>query len=252
MDALTKDQQKSFWDNKAQTFPRYEDKEDNYEAGMLGKIKRMGVTFKDADVLDVGCGSGMYTIRIAKEAKSVTGTDISGEMLRILQKDAESNGVCNITTIHTDWNGFTPEKKYDVVFCSMTPAVQSDEARRKVTDCSRGYVAYMGFAGKMDSEVLNGLYEKFGIIRRDFSDAANMKAWLDKNRYGYSAEVVDGEWVVARTLDGIVKNTYDMLSTYNVPLDEEYIREYVEQFRNSSGEYIDRTKYRIEVIVWHV
>ncbi|MGE4266799.1 MAG: class I SAM-dependent methyltransferase [Deferribacterales bacterium] len=252
MDTLTKDQQTDFWDNKAQTFPRYETKEDNYEAEMLGKIKRMGVVFKDADILDVGCGSGMYTIRIAKEAKSVTATDISGEMLRILNEDAKDNGVDNIVTVHTDWKGFSTDRKYDVVFCSMTPAIQSDEARWKVTDCSCGHVAYMGFAGKMDSAVLNGLYGKFGITQRDFSDSLNMKAWLEKNGYGYSAETVDGEWVVSRTLDGMVKNTYDMLSTYNVPLDEKYIREYVERFRNESGEYTDRTKYRIEVIVWRV
>ncbi|WP_303850241.1 class I SAM-dependent methyltransferase [Seleniivibrio woodruffii] len=252
MDTLTKDQQVNFWDNKAQTFPRYEDKENNYESGMLDRIKRMGVVFKDADVLDVGCGSGMYTIRIAREAKTVTGTDISGEMLRIMSEDAKAYCVNNITTVHTDWAGFTPERKYDVVFCSMTPAIQSDEARRKVTDCSLKSAAYMGFAGKMDSAVLNGLYGKFGIEQRDFSDSYKMKEWLDRNKYAYSAEVVDGEWVVVRTLDEMAKNAYDMLSTYNVPLDAQYIREYVEQFRNGKGEYIDRTKYRIEVIVWHV
>ena len=57
---------KGFWDRKARTFPRFSEGEDNYEAGILRRVREHGVDFRDATVLDVGCGSGMYTIRLAR------------------------------------------------------------------------------------------------------------------------------------------------------------------------------------------
>ena len=83
-------QKKEFWDRKARTFPRFAEGEDTYEAGILNKVRSHGVDFNGSTVLDVGCGSGMYTIRLAREAARVTALDISDEMLNILRKDAEN------------------------------------------------------------------------------------------------------------------------------------------------------------------
>ena len=48
-------------------------------------------------ILDVACGTGMYTRHIAKDAKKVHGVDISWGMLKKAQKLAELNKLENIT-----------------------------------------------------------------------------------------------------------------------------------------------------------
>lgn len=44
-------------------------------------------------VLDIGCGTGEFTIMLAKNGYEVTGVDISTEMLMVAREKAERNGV---------------------------------------------------------------------------------------------------------------------------------------------------------------
>ncbi|QAR32161.1 class I SAM-dependent methyltransferase [Geovibrio thiophilus] len=248
----TREQQEKFWNNKAKTFPRYEEKEDNYEAGMLNRAREHGVVFKDADILDVGCGSGMYTIRLGKDAKHVTATDISSEMLRILKEDASAQGINNIDTFLGDWLEFKPDKKYDVVFCSMTPAVQSEEGRAKVMEHAGGWVVYMGFADRTEMNMTAGLYRHYGITPKKFHDAPGMRAYLEERGIKYTTSLVSGEWAVPRTYEEAAASCRDMLSLYNIEPDEEILAENIKPAMDETGKYIERTAYSIEMIVWHV
>ncbi len=72
----------------------------------------------DMDILDVGCANGLYTLPIAQHVKSVTGIDISQEMLDIAQAEAAQKNVNNVRFINTDGQGFDfGEDKYDVIYC---------------------------------------------------------------------------------------------------------------------------------------
>ena len=52
---------------------------------------------KGKRILDVACGTGMYTRNIARSTKKVHGLDISWEMLKKNQGSAEINRLDNIT-----------------------------------------------------------------------------------------------------------------------------------------------------------
>ena len=250
MNHLTNEEQSAFWNAKSQVFPRYEDKEDNYEGGMLRRIENLGVDFRGKSILDVGCGTGMYTIRLGKTASRITALDISKEMLDILNFDAKANGVSNITTVHSGWDSFQTDVSHDIAFCSMTPAIMYEGARRKLTDMAGEQAVYMGFDGVMQSDVLDHLYPLFGIEQRDFSDAKLMRQWLKDNGYSYRDDVAEGEWVVMRSKELMVENAAAMLSTYRIEPDRELISRNIEKFRNDDGTYTDRVAYRIGVIVW--
>ncbi len=60
------------WDNVAPKFKKNKGKND-YSRRLLEKIKLE----PEDTVLDIGCGSGNITIPLAREAKKVTGVDIS-------------------------------------------------------------------------------------------------------------------------------------------------------------------------------
>ncbi|MBN2410829.1 class I SAM-dependent methyltransferase [candidate division KSB1 bacterium] len=66
-------------------------------------------------VLDVGCGPGHYSIRLARNgAGAVTGIDFSEEMIGIAQKKAKENNLNDICSfVVNDVFEYQPEKKFD-------------------------------------------------------------------------------------------------------------------------------------------
>lgn len=51
------------------------------------------------DVLDVGCGDGSFTLRVAAIARSVIAVDFAGAMLAAARRAAEGAGVSNVSFV---------------------------------------------------------------------------------------------------------------------------------------------------------
>lgn len=66
--------------------------------------------------LDVGCGSGVYSLEFARQgAASVTGLDIAEKMLDVCRKSAEREGLAErCKFIHTDLLEYHTDTKFDV------------------------------------------------------------------------------------------------------------------------------------------
>jgi len=54
------------------------------------------------DVLDFGCGTGLLTLHLQPQVRSVTGVDSSQGMLVILRAKAESRGLANVSALHKE------------------------------------------------------------------------------------------------------------------------------------------------------
>lgn len=242
--------QKAFWDDKARTFPRYEEGDHTYEAGVLRTIRDNGVDFAGKRVLDVGSGSGMYTLRLAREAASITAVDISPVMLGILEKDAREQGIGNIEYVCSEWMDFDSSETYDVVFCSMTPAIQSDESREKLLGHARGWTVFMGFAGIMDSDIMRGLFEHYGKTPKVFNNGPEMREWLEERGMAPLSVILDGEWVVPKDLEGTLDACTTTLRQYDVDPDEDLLRAHLARFEERPGVYVERTQYKIELLLW--
>jgi len=120
--------QKELWDKRAESFDKRIraatdskgelDKED-YISKMLARIEvKPGWT-----ILDIGCGPGTLAIPLAKKAKSVTGMDISPEMLKYLKINAEKIGLNNIGCLNLSWKDAFAGKKvgeHDIVVASRS------------------------------------------------------------------------------------------------------------------------------------
>ena len=66
-------------------------------------------------VLEIGAGTGIFTIPIARHCREVTAVDISRNMLGLLEKKAASEGVVNIRTILGDVEMGPPEGTFSVI-----------------------------------------------------------------------------------------------------------------------------------------
>ena len=66
--------------------------------------------------LDVGCGSGLYSIRLAQEgAAKVTGIDIAENMISLCRRSSRKEGVdLSCSFLQTDLLDFAPDSSFDV------------------------------------------------------------------------------------------------------------------------------------------
>ena len=229
------------WNAQAKAYPRYEAGDNNYEAGMLKRIIDAGVDFTGKNVLDVGCGSGMYTIRIAQTAQSVTALDISDEMLRILAEDAATAGIKNITPVNSDWEDFNPSGKYDVIFAAMTPALFNEQGKSKLLALAKrdnSRIAYMAYSGKQYSNIWGPLYDRYKIKRDFVNEADAMCKWLDGQNTCYTAIPVEGQWVTRHTQSQMQERVAYNHSKHGISLPDNWLELFLDP---QSGLYTEVT-----------
>jgi len=81
-----------------------------------------GVLKSGAKVLDIGCGTGNFSVKLARQGFQVTGVDISGEMIAIAKKRQAKVGLPNLQFLHI--NGvYLPDElneHYDAAILSFS------------------------------------------------------------------------------------------------------------------------------------
>ena len=70
---------------------------------------------RDHRVLEVGAGTGIYTIPLARRCRTVTAVEPSRNMLAVLRSKASREGLSNIVCMNRDISGMPPEEEYDSV-----------------------------------------------------------------------------------------------------------------------------------------
>lgn len=120
-------------------------------AATVDHLRGKGILNGNCDMIDIGCGLGQFVAEFAKCARHVTGTDISSEMLRLADKHCREQGVSNVSFDACDFKETDIDEKgwkgrYDLVFSSITPAVNTPESWDKMIKMSRGYCFAANFA----------------------------------------------------------------------------------------------------------
>lgn len=206
----------------------------------------------DTAVLDVACGTGTYAVRMAPHCRSITCLDISGGMLEKLRIKKEAAGLDNIEIIKGDWNTCPMEKKFDLIFCSMSPLLRSMENVDGLLDCSSRHVAFVTWAGIRENMVLNELGIKL-LSRKPGKHTSDMNIIFN---YLYARGIAPelrffrGCWEKRRKVEKQIKNVIWRLEMYR-PLDKkekEYISNYVRE-RAEDGMMTVTTRVRTVLIM---
>jgi SAM-dependent methyltransferase len=72
----------------------------------------------DMTVLDVGAGTGRFTLALAPLVKQVIAVEPNAAMLSYLEQEASTQGLANISTFTTTWQDAPPDLQADIVICS--------------------------------------------------------------------------------------------------------------------------------------
>ena len=120
--------QSKYWNNEAQSFHTIYSQDKSALANRLDRWFRQDIfdrfvftlqhcsPVSGRTFLDVGCGSGQYSIELARNgAASVVGIDIAENMLHLCRQSADSAEVQDrCTFLHTDLLQFHPKRSFDV------------------------------------------------------------------------------------------------------------------------------------------
>ncbi len=108
-------------------------------------LREKGLLGADCEVIDLGCGPGRFVTEFARTARHVTGADLSTQMLLHGREYAEECGVGEKTSWvecdfgKADIKKLGWEKRFDLVFTSITPAIDGLDALEKISRMSRGF-----------------------------------------------------------------------------------------------------------------
>ncbi len=199
------------WDKAASTYDDLESCGDYMHQvnTVIETLRQHGALSQETRVLDVACGTGTYALRMAPHCKEVVALDVSQGMLKRLEEKQTASGIKNIKIVQADWNHFSCDEKFDLVFASMTPLFQSLENIDRFLENSDRFLSLVCWAGIRENHLLNRLYDEI-LGRRPQkghkSDIIVLFNYLYSKGYAPNLIFFHGCWERIRSVDKQAEN----------------------------------------------
>jgi SAM-dependent methyltransferase len=201
-------------------------------------------------VLDVGCGIGEFTLRIAERAREVVGVDFSEEAVRRAEKNLGRMGRrnCKFRQGNADKLPF-PDAAFDVVVSRRGPVTSSPqsllEAFRVLKEGTTLMEITIGEKDKNNILRIFGRGQMYGITER----VAVTKGRMLEDAGFLIVEMKDYLGTeIFRTLDDLITrlNSAPIIPNFDVKRDEKYLKQVELECRTSRG--IETEVHRVTII----
>lgn len=239
------------WNKKASQYARFSHNNNTFQHNILEKIAQRGINFEGKTILDIGCGTGIYTLLIANLARKVTALDFSQEMLNILEIDAKNeNLLSKISFTCKAWDEYEEDELFDITFSSMSPAFKSDEDFEKMNDRAKEYCVYLGWGGKRESEVLNEVFQAHGLKLKSPLGSETLKKWLERKKITYLCEYIEDEWNTPKSEEEAIESVLWHLEINEAKADVSLVKKIIHQRVDALGFVNFKVKVGLELISW--
>jgi SAM-dependent methyltransferase len=104
-----------FWERRASGFHR--STKDTITSDPF-YIRLCDIVTPQTSVLDVGAGTGRFSLALAPQAEHITAVEPSAAMMDFLRRDAVDKGLSNISYVQTTWQEAPDNLQADIVICS--------------------------------------------------------------------------------------------------------------------------------------
>lgn len=125
----------------------------------------------DMRTLDIGCGSGVYSMALASRVGEACGVDISPKMIDYAKERSQTLALRNTRFSCVDWSQADIDAlglrgAFDVVFAHMTPAICDYETFDKLNACSRN-LCMMEKPTRRRDQIQDAAFRLIGLDRSD-------------------------------------------------------------------------------------
>ena len=93
MEKIGEKSHKNSWDKKSESYAKFSGELGDFGKRVFEILRSWGVSFAGKSVLDVGAGTGVYSLYLASLGAKVTAIDSSEGMLRELRRSAQEFGI---------------------------------------------------------------------------------------------------------------------------------------------------------------
>ncbi|AJC83918.1 class I SAM-dependent methyltransferase [Campylobacter peloridis] len=213
----------NLWNKKAKSYARYSSNLNEIQKATFAKLGSL----QGQGVVDIGCGSGVWTLHLAQKAKSVLGVDSSNAMLEILQEDARKNNINNVKTLNSDFENFYKNNnaKFDLAFLSMSPALQNEKDYKAFLNLASKKV-YLGWASRRKSSFLDPIFLHFNTHFKGFYEE-DLQSFLNTQNIPYESEIFNETRVVKRDKESAIENALWHLSMNGINANKQELESFV-------------------------
>ena len=218
------------------------DGEDEFDAKMLD-------TCVGRVVLDVGCGDGLFTIRMAKRAKEVIGVDFSRIAISEARKNLANSGRKNLRFEIANAESLNFQKETsDLVTCRRGPVTDTKDSLREAHRVLKKSGTLMEITiGEHDKENLAQVFgrgqmlvsERVSTLKERLLREAGFKK-LEVKEY-IATEI----FPTIRDLTIRLKNS-PIIPDFNVEKDREYLEKIEKAYKSKKG--IETPTHRVTII----
>ncbi|EAL5901986.1 class I SAM-dependent methyltransferase [Campylobacter lari] len=230
----------NLWNKKAKSYTRYSSNLNEIQKVTFAKLGSL----QGKIMVDIGCGSGVWTLHLAQKAKSVLGVDSSSVMLEILQEDAKTHAISNVRTLNLDFENFYKNNNtnFDLAFLSMSPALQNEKDYKAFLSLASKKV-YLGWASRRKSSFLDPIFEHFNTHFKGFYEE-DLQSFLNVQSIPYEYEIFNETRVVKRDKDSAIENALWHLSMNGINANKQEL----ESFVKDEVEEIIKAKIKLLII----
>jgi len=248
---------KGFWNVKAKRYPLpFDPKTLRKTEEIIALAKGRGAMVAGARILDIGCGTGIFTLPLAREATKVTGVDFSETMLSRLNEEAGSRGIKNVDVLYSTWkdadireHGF--EKAFDTVWSSMSAAIRDAADLEKMEACSKQWCVFIGWGSIRRNTLMERAFELHGLTLTPPPGAYSIYGMLKNRGIKPTLDFVDTTWDWDGTIEEALVDIGGHIEMQGVACDKAALRELLS--KEAQDNVVRHTTHAEQgVIVWRV
>lgn len=249
-----------FWNKRAEGYSRAisKDRKQKRSDESFDLIAGTGLSWNGAEVLDIGCGPGTLALPLARMGARVTAIDISEQMLKVLGKRVEEEGLKLDQIVQSAWNDIDIDElgfrgRFDLVVASMTPGIDGPDSFEKMMETSKNVCYYSNFVARKWDPSYYELYQMlFNEKYPDGSFGFSLPfMYLYSMGYRPTIKLSKSTWKNSETIDESVETVSGFFSG-SKSIDEEMkgrIKEYFE--KKAEGGMVQSTSDSIiGMMVW--